>query len=136
MITGFTQIQYNIHIILYSVVSWEETQSCASSSVCPSCPGGSIDFTGEIHVFPYIFSSDMPEDTPAVESLSIGDQLVTPWEVQGATVDGKLQAIDYSKLIEQFGTRPIDDAMLQRMSKLTGATPHRFLRRGLFFSHR
>jgi tryptophanyl-tRNA synthetase len=51
-------------------------------------------------------------------------------------VDGKAQAIDYDKLIAQFGTRPIDAALLKRFEKLTGKTPHIFLRRGIFFSHR
>lgn len=63
-------------------------------------------------------------------------QNVTPWEVEGAVVDGVQQAIDYNKLIEQFGTRPIDETLLERFEKLTGRKPHIFLRRGTFFSHR
>ncbi|KAG1070604.1 hypothetical protein G6F42_026111 [Rhizopus arrhizus] len=63
-------------------------------------------------------------------------QNVTPWDVEGAVVDGVQQAIDYNKLIEQFGTKPIDDALLERFEKLTGRKPHIFLRRGTFFSHR
>lgn len=63
-------------------------------------------------------------------------QHVTPWEVEGAVIDGVQQAIDYNKLIDQFGTRPIDDALLERFEKLTGRKPHVFLRRGVFFSHR
>ncbi|KAI8977081.1 hypothetical protein BDF20DRAFT_543377 [Mycotypha africana] len=72
-----------------------------------------------------------PKDAPAAAS-----QNVTPWEVEGAVVDGVQQAIDYNKLIEQFGTRPIDDALLERFEKLTGRKPHIFLKRGVFFSHR
>jgi tryptophanyl-tRNA synthetase len=64
------------------------------------------------------------------------EQVVTPWDVQGAEVDGKLVAIDYNKLIDSFGTRPIDEALLKRLEALTGVKPHPFLRRGLFFSHR
>ncbi len=52
---------------------------------------------------------------------------VTPWEVKGK--------IDYDKLIKEFGTKPIDDALLQRIKKHTGEL-HPFLRRKLFFSHR
>lgn len=63
-------------------------------------------------------------------------QNVTPWEVEGAVVDGVQQAIDYNKLIDQFGTRPIDEELLQRFEKLTGRKPHVLLRRGTFFSHR
>ncbi|KAJ6546964.1 hypothetical protein B0H19DRAFT_1163222 [Mycena capillaripes] len=64
-------------------------------------------------------------------------QKVTPWEVQGSvSTDGKQNAIDYDKLIEQFGTRRVDSALLERFEKLTGHKPHVFLRRGMFFSHR
>lgn len=65
-----------------------------------------------------------------------GDQVVDPWNVQGAVVDGKIQAIDYSKLIDSFGTRRIDEALLERFETLTGRKPHLLLRRGMFFSHR
>ncbi|KAK0465514.1 uncharacterized protein EV420DRAFT_1514695 [Desarmillaria tabescens] len=69
--------------------------------------------------------------------ISSHEQVVTPWDVQGSvSSDGKQQAIDYDKLIVQFGTRKIDEAMLQRFEKLTGRKPHVLLRRGLFFSHR
>ncbi|KAJ3111728.1 tryptophan--tRNA ligase [Phlyctochytrium bullatum] len=65
------------------------------------------------------------------------EQIVTPWDVQGAeTADGNQAAIDYERLVEQFGTRKIDEALLARLEKLTGVRPHPFLRRGLFFSHR
>ncbi|KAJ7491228.1 hypothetical protein FB451DRAFT_1552724 [Mycena latifolia] len=65
------------------------------------------------------------------------DQVVTPWDVQGSvSSDGKQAAINYDKLIEQFGTRRIDAALLDRFEKLTGHKPHVFLRRGMFFSHR
>nr|KAJ3411377.1 tryptophan--tRNA ligase [Polyrhizophydium stewartii] len=63
-------------------------------------------------------------------------QKIDPWSVQGAMVDGKVQAIDYDKLIDDFGTKRIDDELLARLERLTGHRPHRFLRRGLFFSHR
>ncbi|KAJ1917083.1 tryptophan--tRNA ligase [Tieghemiomyces parasiticus] len=63
-------------------------------------------------------------------------QNVTPWEVEGAVVDGIQQAIDYDKLIAQFGTRRIDAELLARFERLTGRKPHRYLRRGIFFSHR
>ncbi|KAI9317246.1 hypothetical protein BX666DRAFT_1858040 [Dichotomocladium elegans] len=69
-------------------------------------------------------------------SHKVAAQNVTPWEVEGAVVDGVQQAIDYNKLIEQFGTRPIDDAILKRFEALTGRKPHILLRRGTFFSHR
>ncbi len=44
--------------------------------------------------------------------------------------------IDYTKLVEQFGTKLIDDALLERFERLTGQKPHRYLRRQIAFSHR
>ncbi|KAG9111907.1 tryptophan--tRNA ligase, partial [Ceratobasidium sp. 392] len=65
------------------------------------------------------------------------EQNVTPWDVQGeVAADGQVLAIDYDKLIEKFGTRRIDAALLERFEKLTGHRPHLLLRRGTFFSHR
>lgn len=82
----------------------------------------------------------MAEITDKVEGMKIEvaavSQNVTPWEVEGAVVDGVQQAIDYNKLMDQFGTRPIDAALLERFETLTGRKPHIFLRRGTFFSHR
>ncbi|TPX66076.1 tryptophan---tRNA ligase [Spizellomyces sp. 'palustris'] len=77
-----------------------------------------------------------PKKEDGTVEESSHEQVVTPWEVQGAQVDGKLVAIDYNKLVEQFGTRRIDEPLLERLERLTGRKPHPFLRRGLFFSHR
>lgn len=77
-----------------------------------------------------------PTQNPAASSSTAGDQIVTPWDVEGAIVDGKQVALDYNKLIEKFGTKRIDDALLERFEKLTGHKPHHLLRRGMFFSHR
>lgn len=77
-----------------------------------------------------------PEEIKPVDSSS-HDQVVTPWDVQGSVnAEGVQQAIDYNKLISQFGTKPIDQALLDRFEKLTGQRPHPLLRRGTFFSHR
>ena len=76
---------------------------------------------------------------PADEDAShhAHEQVVTPWTVQGSvSIDGKLLGIDYDKLINQFGTRPLDNAILARFESLTGHKPHPLLRRGMFFSHR
>ncbi|KAH8930023.1 tryptophanyl-tRNA synthetase [Atractiella rhizophila] len=74
--------------------------------------------------------TSIPAQTEAAE------QKVTPWDVEGAVVDGQQVAIDYDKLIVQFGTRLIDAALLERFERLTGKKPHVLLRRGMFFSHR
>ncbi|HHN81538.1 MAG TPA: tryptophan--tRNA ligase [Methanomicrobia archaeon] len=52
---------------------------------------------------------------------------VTPWDVEGD--------IDYKKLIEQFGTQPITDGLIERVEALAGHV-HPLLRRKIFFSHR
>lgn len=52
---------------------------------------------------------------------------VTPWEVTGK--------VDYAKLIQEFGTEPFDDELLQRWKRVTGSMPTA-LRRKIFFSHR
>lgn len=72
----------------------------------------------------------------AATDATAGGQKVTPWDVEGAIVDGVQVAIDYSKLITDFGTREITPELLQRFEKLTGWKPHPLLRRGTFFSHR
>lgn len=61
-------------------------------------------------------------------SAAPSNPIVTPWEVSGK--------IDYAKLVEQFGSRPITPELLARFESLTGQRPHLFLRRGIFFSHR
>ena len=80
------------------------------------------------------------ESAPAIKSVADGQphgQVVTPWDVQGSvSEDGKQLAIDYDKLVDQFGTRRVDAAVLERFERLTGQRPHIFLRRGMFFSHR
>ncbi|MFH1785468.1 MAG: tryptophan--tRNA ligase [Candidatus Micrarchaeota archaeon] len=52
---------------------------------------------------------------------------VTPWEVDGA--------VDYDKLIKQFGTAKIDEKLKERMKKHSNQL-HLFLKRGFYFSHR
>ncbi|HET7344488.1 MAG TPA: tryptophan--tRNA ligase [Nitrososphaeraceae archaeon] len=52
---------------------------------------------------------------------------VTPWEVEGD--------IDYNKLIEKFGTKPISQEILEKVKKITGEI-HPMLRLQYFFSHR
>jgi tryptophanyl-tRNA synthetase len=58
------------------------------------------------------------------------EQVVDPWTVES---EG---AIDYDKLISQFGSQKLEPALLERMERLTGKKVHRFLRRNIFFSHR
>lgn len=53
--------------------------------------------------------------------------VVTPWEVKGE--------VDYNKLIEKFGTKPLTDEIIKGIEKAAGKQ-HYFLRRKIFFSHR
>ncbi|KZV99120.1 tryptophanyl-tRNA synthetase [Exidia glandulosa HHB12029] len=79
-----------------------------------------------------------PAVKPAPEGPAAAhDQVVTPWDVQGQVgEDGTQLAIDYDKLVTQFGTRRVDPELLARFERLTGHKPHPLLRRGSFFSHR
>lgn len=92
----------------------------------------------------------MPEETePAVAAASPivpvpdsgspkpQEQNVNPWSVSGEIgEDGKVKPINYDKLVDQFGTRLIDTALLERFERVTGHKPHRFMRRQIVFSHR
>lgn len=55
---------------------------------------------------------------------------ITPWEVTSTS------AIDYLKLIAQFGCQPIDQALIHRFEQVTKTKAHPWLRRGIFFSHK
>lgn len=76
-------------------------------------------------------SFDVEDYENVVASVSTGgSQVVDPWTVES---EG---AIDYDKLIKQFGSTPILPELIERFEKVTGKKAHRFLRRGIFFSHR
>ena len=93
--------------------------------------------TGQ-HPVPALSEMSLNETTAAnseadgQQSAKPAEQIVNPFEVIAADERG----VDYDKLIETFGTRKIDQAILDRFEKLTGRKPHRYLRRGLFFSQR
>lgn len=55
------------------------------------------------------------------------EMVVTPWEVKGK--------VDYDRLIREFGTQPLTDELLKKISEYTD-TLHLQLRRQIFFSHR
>ncbi|CAM9346942.1 unnamed protein product, partial [Ectocarpus fasciculatus] len=66
----------------------------------------------------------------AGKAAAEGGQKVTPWEVEA---DGE---VDYEKLVKSFGSSLITEDIVARVERVTGRKAHRFLRRGLFFSHR
>ncbi|XP_036397987.1 tryptophan--tRNA ligase, cytoplasmic [Megalops cyprinoides] len=61
-----------------------------------------------------------------------GEDMVDPWNVSTSSAKG----VDYDKLIVRFGSSKIDQELVDRIERVTGQKPHRFLRRGIFFSHR
>ena len=73
-------------------------------------------------------------DAAALGAMSLDEApeeketVVDPW-----TVTGK---VDYAKLIRDFGSQPISDALIARFERVTGAAAHPWLKRGIFFSHR
>jgi len=74
-----------------------------------------------------------PTATTNAASEKSDEMVVTAFEVSGS--------IDYTKLIEKFGSRPLTPYLLRRLENVTvkrGTVPklHRFLRREIFFSHR
>lgn len=76
-------------------------------------------------------------DAATTEDAAVKKQLVDPWNVSGEVgEDGKVKAIDYTRLVEDFGTKLITPELLERFEKVTGHRPHRFMRRKIFFSER
>ena len=77
---------------------------------------------------------------PAAEEETLpqaSQQEINPWSVSGEVgEDGKVKAINYRKLVDEFGTSLLDDALLKRFERVTGRKPHRFMRRQIVFSHR
>lgn len=72
------------------------------------------------------------EEKPLEMEVGSGDgQVVNPWEVEAGS-----EGIDYDKLINAFGCTRIKEDIIARVERLTNRKAHRFLRRGLFFSHR
>ena len=71
---------------------------------------------------------------PADATAAGGDKMVV-------TAFKVLVSIDYGKLIEKFGSKPLTSYLLRRLENVTvkrGLVPrlHIFLRREIFFSHR
>ncbi|KAF2007643.1 tryptophanyl-tRNA synthetase [Amniculicola lignicola CBS 123094] len=87
-------------------------------------------------------------EPPSVAALSLADkatapvskateQEINPWDVQAAVdEDGNALEFDYPAISAKWNTKLIDNVILERFERLTGRKPHRWLRRGLFFSQR
>ncbi|XP_029972916.1 tryptophan--tRNA ligase, cytoplasmic [Salarias fasciatus] len=76
--------------------------------------------------------SDAAADNgPATGAADDGDT-VDPWNVSTTNAKG----VDYDKLIVRFGSSKVDQDLVDRIERACGQRAHRFLRRGVFFSHR
>ena len=102
------------------------------------CPEGLVLRTVQLTAALDIPTEDAIETNEAVivpenENHEDEEMVVNIEEVKGK--------IDYTKLVDQFGSTLIDDDLLEQLRRETvdrGRVPtlHRFLRRGMFFSHR
>lgn len=57
-----------------------------------------------------------------------GGGVVTAFEVKGA--------VDYDKLVREFGSQRMDAALIERLERVSGKRAHHLIRRGFVFSHR
>lgn len=74
---------------------------------------------------------------PSADLPATREQNVNPWNVTGEVdEEGNVKPINYNKLVNEFGTKLIDEALLERFERITGHKLHRFLRRQIVFSHR
>jgi tryptophanyl-tRNA synthetase len=72
-----------------------------------------------------------------MEKLDVAsEQQVTPWDVQGQVIDGKAQAINYEKLMQQFGCSPLTPELIARLETATGKPAHPLIKRGFVYCHR
>lgn len=89
--------------------------------------------------------ADEPGQPPKLTTSALAEtahhesiaQRVTPFEVSGGVDEsGKLLPVDYEKLTREFGATQITPQLLERFERVTGKRAHRFMRRGIVFSHR
>ncbi|KAK5168150.1 tryptophan--tRNA ligase [Saxophila tyrrhenica] len=78
-----------------------------------------------------------PEVNTTAEATKTVTQQIDPYNVAGEVDEtGAVKAIDYERLIENFGVQPLTQQHLDRFEKVTGKPAHRLMRRKLFFAHR
>ena len=78
--------------------------------------------------------AEMEQVTQEIADTVIEDAKDEEMVVNAFEVKGK---IDYTKLVDKFGSRLIDEKLLERFEAcIKVPTLHRFLRRDIFFSHR
>ena len=73
----------------------------------------------------------------AIDPTGAVEQKIDPWNVSAGTdAQGNALAFDYAAVSKKWNTSFIDKTLLDRFERVTGQKPHRWMRRGLFFSHR
>ena len=78
-----------------------------------------------------------PAVEEAIEDKKGSQQKIDPYNVSGGVDEqGNVKAIDYDRLIQEFGVQSLTDEHLRRFEQVTGKKAHRLMRRKLFFSHR
>ena len=78
-----------------------------------------------------------PEVQEGIDQKQPSKQQIDPYNVAGEVDEsGNVKAIDYDRLIQEFGVQPLTEQHLQRFEAVTGKPAHRLMRRKLFFSHR
>ncbi|KAK3067339.1 tryptophan--tRNA ligase, partial [Teratosphaeriaceae sp. CCFEE 6253] len=72
-----------------------------------------------------------------VQDKKASSQQIDPYNVAGEVDEqGNVKAIDYDRLIQEFGVQPLTEEHLRRFEAVTHKPAHRLMRRKLFFSHR
>ena len=71
-----------------------------------------------------------PNSDPKTEEEE--EDIVDPWTVSSKSDKG----VDYEKLTKKFGCSTIDEALIERIEKVTGRKCHHMIKRGMFFAHR
>ncbi|CAN0316634.1 unnamed protein product, partial [Laminaria digitata] len=112
----------------------EPSEAAATPGTPHQCPPPSADAVAQLNSAEVRVhaddGADGVEQTGKGAEGGEGGQKVTPWEVEA---DGE---VDYEKLVKSFGSSLITEDLVARVERVTGRRAHRFLRRGLFFSHR
>uniref|UniRef100_A0A9L0TCI9 Tryptophan--tRNA ligase, cytoplasmic n=1 Tax=Equus caballus TaxID=9796 RepID=A0A9L0TCI9_HORSE len=113
-----------------SAAAWEEIDSATQKLSLLKTSYKAA--TGEDYKADCSPENPAPGDERGLDATEAGEDFVDPWMVQTSSAKG----VDYDKLIVRFGSSKIDQELINRIERAIGQKPHRFLRRGIFFSHR
>ena len=109
------------------VATWDAGAAAAAAAACAAAYAEAAAAAANRTI-----EAAKPKKAEAVEKEEASTEMV----VDPFNVSGK---IDYDKLIDKFGSTLLTPSLLDRLGTLArkrGMELHRFLRRGIFFSHR